>query len=103
MFDGIRNMFKGSTIESHLAIDDEIFVNTRDKMDQEMKKIKKTLIKQAKMQPTWGQKMPKCFLPLELEFEALVRKGIPSITVDHMKRINSYQAIRPLSDTELKV
>jgi hypothetical protein len=45
----------------------------------------------------------KCFLPLELEIAALVRKGVALITMDDMKKINSQQAIRPLTDPELKV
>jgi hypothetical protein len=57
------------------SIDDQIFVNATDKTDPEMEQIKKTLIQQAKHQPTWGQYLPKCFVPLELEIAALVRKG----------------------------
>jgi hypothetical protein len=32
-----------------------------------------------------------------------VRKGVALITMDDMKKINSQQAIRPLTDPELKV
>jgi hypothetical protein len=56
--------------------------------------IKKTLIQQAKHQPTWGQYLPKCFVPLELEIAALVRKEVALITMNDMKKINSQQAIR---------
>ena len=103
IFSKIKKMFEGTPVESHLVIDNEIFVNAKDKTDSEMEKIKKTLIQQAKDQPTWGQKQPKCFLPLELEIAAQVHKGVALITMDDMKKINSQQAIRPLTDPELKV
>jgi hypothetical protein len=60
-----------------------------------MEQMKKTLIEQAQHQPTWGQKQPKCFLPLELEIAAQVGKGVALITMDDMKKINSQQAIVP--------
>ena len=96
-------MFEGTPVASHLVIDDQIFVNATDKTDPEMEQIKKTLIQQAKHQPTWGQYLPKCFVPLELEIAALVRKGVALISMNDMKKINSQQAIRPLTDSELKV
>jgi hypothetical protein len=48
-------MFEGTPVASHLVIDDQIFVNARDKTDPGMEQIKKTIIQQAKHQPTWGQ------------------------------------------------
>jgi hypothetical protein len=52
-------MFEGTPLASHLVIEDQIFVNATDKTDPEMEQIKKTLIQQAKHQPTWGQNLPK--------------------------------------------
>ena len=103
IFSDIKKMFEGTPVSSHLVIDNPIFVNAKDKTDPEMEQIKNTLIQQAKDQPTWGQKLPKCFLPLELEIVAQVSKGVALITMDDMKKINSQQAIRPLTDPELKV
>ena len=103
IFSEIRKMFEGTPVSSHLVIDDQIFVNARDKTDPEMEQIKETIIQQAKHQPTWGQNLPKCFLPLELEIASLVRKGVSLITMDDMKKINAQQAIRPLTDPELNV
>ncbi|VDI63007.1 Hypothetical predicted protein [Mytilus galloprovincialis] len=54
-------------------------------------------------QPTWGEHLPKCFIPLELEFALLTKRNIPLITLEHLKKINSSQPIRPLSEDELKV
>ena len=103
IFSEIKKMFDGTPVASHLVINNQIFVNAKDKNDPEMEQIKKTLIEQAQLQPTWGQKQPKCFLPLELEIAAQVGKGVALITMDDMKKINSQQAIRPLTDPELKV
>jgi hypothetical protein len=37
-------MFEGTPVASHLVIDDQIFVNARDKTDPGMEQIKKTRI-----------------------------------------------------------
>ncbi|XP_063400327.1 uncharacterized protein LOC134684938 [Mytilus trossulus] len=103
LFHAIEEMFSGSPLLSHLVIKDQIFVNARDKSDPEMAKIKKNIIDQAIEQPTWGQELPKCFIPLELEFDSLLNRNIPLITMDHMMKINSVQPVRPLTDEELKV
>ncbi|VDI58011.1 Hypothetical predicted protein [Mytilus galloprovincialis] len=102
LFHEIEKMFSGSTLLSHLVIKDQIFVNARNAKDPEMSKIKNIIIEQAIEQPTWGQELPKCFIPLELEFDSLLRRNIPLITMEHMQRINSAQPVRLLTDVELK-
>ena len=39
-------MFEGTPVASHLVIDDQIFVNARDKTDPGMEQIKETIIQQ---------------------------------------------------------
>ncbi|XP_071150106.1 probable serine/threonine-protein kinase roco6 [Mytilus edulis] len=103
LFADIRQMFKDTSLTQHLVMDEEIFVNARDKHDQEMWRIKKTIIRESEKQPTWGEPLPKCFIPLELEFASLIRRNIPLITLQHLAKINALQPIRPLSEAELKV
>ncbi|XP_071181289.1 uncharacterized protein [Mytilus edulis] len=103
LFLEIKSMFQGSTLMSHLVIEDKIFVNARNKNDPEMAKIRRGIIWESKRQPTWGQNFPKCFIPLELEFENLIRENRNVITFDDLKKINTLHPIRPLSDAELKV
>jgi hypothetical protein len=67
---------------------DQIFVNAKDKTDPGMEQIKKTIIRQAKHQPTWGQTLPKCFLPLELEIAAQV--FISPYLIDILFQDNSF-------------
>ncbi|VDI42894.1 Hypothetical predicted protein [Mytilus galloprovincialis] len=71
--------------------------------DPEMAKIKRVITEQATMQPTWGQNLPKCFIPLEWEFDSLLSRNIPLITMEQMERINYLQPVRPLTEEELKV
>ncbi|VDI75753.1 Hypothetical predicted protein [Mytilus galloprovincialis] len=96
-------MFSGSPLLSHLVIEDRIFVNAKNGRDPEMSRIKKNIIEQAMMQPTWGQKLPKCFIPLELEFDSLLKRNIPLITMEHMKTINNVHPVRSLAEDELQV
>ncbi|CAC5375220.1 unnamed protein product [Mytilus coruscus] len=103
IFHDIEMMFSGSLLQSHLVIKEQIFVNAKNKCDPEMAKIKKIIIEQSMEQPTWGQKLPKCFIPLELEFDSLLSRNIPLITMKQMKKINSLQPVRPLTEQELKV
>ncbi|XP_052081125.1 uncharacterized protein LOC127719142 [Mytilus californianus] len=103
IFGEIYKMFHKNPLMQQLVIDDEIFVNAKDKYDPEMAKIKVAIIRELERQPTWGEPLPKCFIPLELEFASLIRRNIPLITLEHLKKINSLQPIRPLSEAELKV
>ncbi|XP_063411539.1 uncharacterized protein LOC134694458 [Mytilus trossulus] len=103
LFSDIKQMFKQTQIMNQLVIEDMIFVNAKDKYDTEMAKIKSTIIRESERQPTWGERLPKCFIPLELEFKSLIKHKIPLITLGHLKKINSQQPIRPLSDLELRL
>ncbi|XP_052072652.1 uncharacterized protein LOC127710739 [Mytilus californianus] len=103
LFGDVKSMFHGSPLMSHLVIGDKIFVNARNKKDPEMVKIKTSIIRESTLQQTWGQNLPKCFIPLELEFENLIRKDINVITFDDLRKINTHHPIRPLTDAELKV
>ncbi|XP_052079214.1 uncharacterized protein LOC127717566 [Mytilus californianus] len=96
-------MFSGSPLHSHLVIKEQIFVNAKSKRDPEMAQIKKIITEQAMKQPTWGQNLPKCFIRLELEFDSLLSRNIPLITMKQMEKINSLQPVRPLTEQELKV
>lgn len=96
-------MFAGGPLLSHLVIKEQLFVNARNKNDPGMAKIKKVIIEQAIEQPTWGQNLPKCFIPLEWEFDSLLSRNIHLITMEQMERINSLQPVRPLTEQELKV
>ncbi|VDI58101.1 Hypothetical predicted protein [Mytilus galloprovincialis] len=103
LFEDISQMFEQTPLKQHLVIDDKIFVNAKDKHDPEMVKITRVIIRESEQQPTWGESLPKCFIPLELEFAYLIKRNVPLITVEHLQKINATQAIRPLSETELKV
>ncbi|XP_063417526.1 uncharacterized protein LOC134700086 [Mytilus trossulus] len=103
IFEEIYKMFHKTPLMKQLVIDDAIFVNAKDKYDPEMEKIKTAIIRESETQPTWGESLPKCFIPLELEFASLIRRNISLITLDHLEKINSMQPIRTLSKSELKV
>ncbi|XP_052079119.1 uncharacterized protein LOC127717491 [Mytilus californianus] len=102
-FAEIRKMFNKTSLGRHLIIKNKIFVNALDENDPEMRKLKKLIMSESEWQPTWGELLPKCFIPLELEFASLIRRNIHLITLEHLRKINSLQPIRPLSEDELKV
>ncbi|XP_076088136.1 uncharacterized protein LOC143058510 [Mytilus galloprovincialis] len=103
IFAEIYKMFQQTPFEQHLVIEDQIFVNAQDENDTEMEKIKKIIMSESERQPTWGELLPKCFIPLELEIASLIRRNSTLITLEHLKKINALQPIRPLSEDELKV
>ncbi|XP_071150121.1 uncharacterized protein [Mytilus edulis] len=103
IFAEIYKMFQQTPLEQHLVIEDQLFVNAKDENDTEMEKIKKIIMSESERQPTWGELLPKCFIPLELEFASLIRRNITLITLEHVNKINALQPIRPLSKDELKV
>ncbi|CAG2205353.1 unnamed protein product [Mytilus edulis] len=103
LFSEIKNMFEKTPLKQHLLIDDKIFVNAKNKNDPEMAKIKDIIINETECQPTWGEPLPKCFIPLELECASLIKRNIHLITLEQFQQINSQQPIRPLTESELKV
>ncbi|XP_071149229.1 uncharacterized protein [Mytilus edulis] len=103
LFAEIKHMFLQTPFMQHLVIEDQIFVNAQDKRDPELTTLKNIIISQSKMQPTWGEPLPKCFIPLELEFASLIKRDIPLITLQYLQKINSLQPIRSLTESELKV
>ncbi|CAC5375215.1 unnamed protein product [Mytilus coruscus] len=54
-------------------------------------------------QPTWGQNLLKCFIPLEWEFDSFLSRNIPLVTMEQMEKINFLQPVRTLTEQELKV
>ncbi|CAG2206487.1 unnamed protein product [Mytilus edulis] len=62
IFAEIRELFAPTPLIQHLVIDDQIFVNAKDKDDPEMQKIKDVIISESENQPTWGESLPKCFI-----------------------------------------
>ncbi|XP_052081086.1 probable serine/threonine-protein kinase roco4 [Mytilus californianus] len=64
MFNDIEEMFSGSPLLSHLVIQDKMFVNAKDKLDQEMFKIKMIITEQAMKQPTWAKNFLNASFPL---------------------------------------
>ncbi|XP_071150151.1 uncharacterized protein [Mytilus edulis] len=103
LFSEIKNMFEKTPFKQHLLIDDKVFVNAKNKKDPEMAKIKDIIISETECQPTWGEPLPKCFIPLELECASLIKRNIHLITLEQLQQINSQQPIRPLTESELKV
>ncbi|CAG2246717.1 unnamed protein product [Mytilus edulis] len=103
LFRDIEEMFSDSKLLSHLVTEEQIFVNAKNSDDLEMANIKNVITRLAIKQPTWGQELPKCFIPLELEFDSLLNRNIPLITMERMKMINSAQPVRPLTEDELQV
>ncbi|CAG2195501.1 unnamed protein product [Mytilus edulis] len=104
LFLDIEKMFSGSTLLSHLVIKDQIFVNAKNARDPEMVRIKGLLLNKPFFNNLLGAgNFLKCFiLLLEVEFDSLVSRNIPMITMEHMKQINSLQPVRPLTEDEMK-
>lgn len=104
LYDEIDAMFLGSSLRHHLLTDKQIFVDATDHNDPEMILLKKILTDLAFMQPSWGELMPTCFIPLEMELNRLVHQSRKKvITFDYLKNINRLLPIRPLTSQELQL
>lgn len=96
-------MFHGSPVMPHLVIGDNIFVNATDEKDPEMQTVQSSIIREVNIHPTQGQKLPRCFIPLELKFEHLVKKKMAVLTFEQLQRINAEHPSEKLTNSELKL
>lgn len=60
----------------HIQYNDVFFLNATDPRDPEIKRLQDKLVEIAISQPTWGQRMPVAWVPLEMSITDIRSKGL---------------------------
>ncbi|VDH95042.1 Hypothetical predicted protein [Mytilus galloprovincialis] len=88
--------------KNHLQYKPLIFVNARNKEDEELVTLKKQLVEVALNHPRCGELMPTKFVPLELQLTRLVEKNKKILTMNELNDINKQNDKMALTPAQLK-
>ncbi|CAG2210103.1 unnamed protein product [Mytilus edulis] len=98
----IEELFQNHGGKNHLQYKPLIFVNARNKEDEELATLKKQLVDVALDHPRCGELMPTKFVPLELQLARKVEKNKKILTMDELNDINKQNDKMALTPAQLK-
>ncbi|CAG2193013.1 unnamed protein product [Mytilus edulis] len=98
----IEELFQNHGGKNHLQYKPLIFVNARNKEDEELATLKKQLVDVALDHPRCGEPMPTKFVPLELQLARKVEKNKKILTMDELNDINKQNDKMALTPAQLK-
>ncbi|VDI60683.1 Hypothetical predicted protein [Mytilus galloprovincialis] len=84
----LRKMFSLHKLHEHIMYDNVFFMNATDAADQDIERLKDTLVDIAFQQSTWGQQMPIVWVPLDLQILDMRAEGVKLITKKRLLEIN---------------
>ncbi|VDI49475.1 Hypothetical predicted protein [Mytilus galloprovincialis] len=84
----LREMFSSHKLHEHIMYDNVFFMNATDAADQDIERMKDTLVDIAFQQSTWGQQMPIVWVPLDLQISDMRADGVKLITKERLLEIN---------------
>jgi hypothetical protein len=94
MFENTEEMF-------HLALQHRIFINAMNPKDPEITVLQNAIVEMICEQPSWGQKMPKPWIHLEMVINKKVEKGSKVITFKMVEEINQDNPVKVLNKEEI--
>ncbi|OPL33115.1 neuralized pats1, partial [Mytilus galloprovincialis] len=98
----IEELFQNHGGKKHLQYKPLIFVNARNKEDEELATLKKQLVDVALDHPRCGELMPTKFVPLELQLARKVEENKKILTMDELNDINKQNDKIALTSDQLK-
>ncbi|CAC5388672.1 unnamed protein product [Mytilus coruscus] len=98
----IEKLFENHGGKKHLQYKPLIFVDARNKEDEEIATLKKQLVDIALDHPRCGELMPTKFVPLELQLARKVEENKKILTMDELNDINKQNEKMALTPAQLK-
>jgi hypothetical protein len=94
-------MFKDTQEIFHLVLQHRIFINAMNPEDPEITVLQNAIVEMICEQPSWGQKMPKPWIHLEMVINKKVEKGSKVITFEMVEKINQDNPVKVLNKEEI--
>ena len=94
MFENTEEMF-------HLVLQHRIFINAMNPEDPEITVLQNAMVEMICEQPSWGGKMPKPWIHLEMVINKKVEKGSKVISFKMVEEINQDNPVKVLSKEEI--
>ncbi|XP_052096628.1 uncharacterized protein LOC127731828 [Mytilus californianus] len=98
----IEALFQNHGGKKHLQYKPLIFVDARNKEDEELATLKKQLVDVALDHPRCGELMPTKFVPLEFQLARQVEENKKILTMDQLNDINKQNEKMALTPAQLK-
>ncbi|CAG2244110.1 unnamed protein product [Mytilus edulis] len=98
----IEKLFQNHGGKKHLQYKPLIFVDARNKEDEELTTLKKQLVEVALDHPRCGELMPTKFVPLELQLAKMVEENKKILTMGELNDQNEQNEQSALSPNQLK-
>ncbi len=96
-------MFTNTPAIKHLVLTHKIFINAVDKNDPGYTILKAALVEIICSQPSWGEKLPKAWIPLQLAINTNVEDGVRILSIEKLREVNKENPVQVLSEKELQV
>ena len=87
MFENTEEMF-------HLVLQHRIFINAMNPEDPEITVLQNAIVEMICEQPSWGRKMPKSWIHLEMVINKKVEKGCKVIPFKMVEEINQDNPVK---------
>ena len=94
-------MFKNTEEMFHLVLQHRIFINAMNPEDPEITVLQNAIVEMICEQPSWGEKMPKPWIHLEMVINKKVEQGYKVIPFKMVEEINQDNPVKVLSKEEI--
>ena len=87
----------------HLVLQHRLFINALDPHDPEIETLKDAIVELMYQQPSWGEKIPKAWIHLEMMINKNIKNGVKVMHLDTLQELNRENSVQSLNSKELDV
>lgn len=98
----LRDYFGNHPMRNHIVLDTLYFIDSRQPGDEEIERLKNRLVQIAISQPSWGERKPVRWVPLEVQIEAIKKYCRYIVQKEELIRVNALNGDLALSKNQLE-
>ncbi|CAG2203247.1 unnamed protein product [Mytilus edulis] len=98
----ITEMFGSHEMKKHIIFEPVFFINSTDKYDHEIQNLTNQLVTIARAKPSWGQRRPMLWVPLELLIANMIKDNVHIIPKTQLAEANTMNKDLALSERQLE-
>ncbi|CAG2252861.1 unnamed protein product [Mytilus edulis] len=98
----ITEMFGSHEMKKHIIFEPVFFINSTDKYDHEIQNLTNQLVTIARAKPSWGQRRPMLWVPLELLIANMIKDNVHIIPKTQLAEANAMNKDLALSERQLE-
>ncbi|CAC5387370.1 unnamed protein product [Mytilus coruscus] len=98
----ISEMFGSHEMKKHIVFEPVFFINGTDKDDHDIQNLTNQLVTIARNQPSWGQRRPMLWVPLELLIANMIKDNVHIVPKTQLAEANTMNKDLALSERQLE-